>query len=485
MTLPLRWSPFERYMLRDDRASHPMTFTIRLKFAGSFDAQAFERAVLEAVERHPLLRARLAGERPAEFTWVASPDPRPYLDIGPLDAPLRFPGTPGTEQIDLRQANGLRIWVRTGADHEGARKTEMRFQFHHACCDGLGAYRYLEDVLACYHRAVVPGEHPPLRPLESEDLARRADYGLTWWKLLLRLPAEIWGAVVGLAVFLIVRPRPLKTSERPTPGSDDGLTLLDYPAYKFDVETSHRLRDVAKAAGATMNDLLLCELFRAMSRWNAMNDPRAGGGNLRIMMPVSLRVAADELTPAANIVAMVNLDRNLTMYKNPRLMLTTIRLETRFLQYFRFGLAFIRCITFFGWIPGGIEFMASGGRCYATSVLSNLGRVLVETPNPWQNGRLVAGDLVLEAIESAPPVRPHTHTSLTCLFYDGRLSVIQNYDRHHFTPPAAEALMQVTIDQLRETAAAGKLARVNEVTPGVINGPSRDAMLDHAEAGRR
>ncbi len=483
MTLPLRFSPFERYMLRDDRASHPMTFTIRLKFAGPFDAPAFERGVLQAVERHPLLRARLEGERPADFTWVASPDPRPYLDVAPLDAPLRFPGA---EQIDLRNANGLRIWVRTGADHDGAQKTEMRFQFHHSCCDGLGAYRFIEDTLACYHREVVPGEHQPLRPLNSEALARRADYGLSWWKLLLRLPAEIWGAVVGLAVFLIVRPRPLKTSERPAPGSDDGLTLLDYPAFKFDAETSRRLRDVAKAAGATMNDLLLCELFRAMSRWNAMNDPRAGGGNLRIMMPVSLRVAADELTPAANIVAMVNLDRNLTMYKNPRLLLTTIRLETRFLQYFRFGLAFIRCITFFGWIPGGIEFMASGSRCYATSVLSNLGRVLVETPNPWQNGRLVAGDLVLEAIESAPPVRPHTHTSLTCLFYDGRLSVIQNYDRHHFTPAAAEALMQVTIDQLRESAAAGKLTRIAEQSPAAIDGgPSREAVLDRAEAGRR
>ena len=458
MPLPLRFSPFERYMLRDDRASHPMTFTIRLKFAGRFDEPAFERAVLQAVERHPLLRARLEGDRPSRFTWVASPDPRPYLDVAPLGAPLRFPGS---EQIDLRQHNGLRIWVRTGADREGNERTEMRFQFHHSCCDGLGAYRFIEDVLACYHRAVVPGEHPPLQPLDKSALARRAKFGLTWWKVLLRLPAEIWGAVVGLAMFMLVRPRALETSERPAPGSDDGLTLLDYPAYKLDVDTSHRLRDVAKGAGATMNDLLLCELFRAMSRWNAQNDPRAGGGNLRIMMPVSLRVAADEQTPAANIVAMVNLDRNLTLYKNPRLLLTTIKLETRFLQYFRFGLAFIRCITFFGWIPGGIEFMSSGSRCYATSVLSNLGRVLVETPNPWRDGRLVAGDLVLEAIESAPPVRPHTHTSLTCLFYDGRLAVIQNYDRHHFTPAAAAALMQVTIDQLRETAAAGKLVRAD------------------------
>jgi hypothetical protein len=459
MTLPLRFSPFERYMLRDDRASHPMTFTIRLKFLGRFDAQAFEQAVLEAVERHPLLRARLEGNRPTEFTWVASPDPRPYLDVAPLDAPLRFPGA---EQIDLRRANGLRIWVRTGPDSAGNPRTEMRFQFHHSCCDGLGAYRFIEDVLACYHRAVVPGEHPPLRPLDPTALARRAKYGLTWWKLLLRLPAEIWGAVVGLAVFLIVRPRPLRTPERPAPGSDDGLTLLDYPAYQFDIAESHRLRDVARAAGATMNDLLLCELFRAISRWNAMQDPRAGGGNLRIMMPVSLRVDGDEWTPAANIVAMVNLDRNLSLYKKPRLLMTTIRLETRFLQYFRFGLAFIRCMTFFGWVPGGIEFMASGSRCYATTVLSNLGRVLVETPNPWQDGRLVAGDLVLIGIESAPPVRPHTHTSLTCLFYDGRLAVIQNYDRHHFTPAAAEALMQVTIDQLHETAAAGRLIRADE-----------------------
>src|SRR5262249_28089159 len=90
-------------------------------------------------------------------------------------------------------------------------------------------------------------------------------------------------------------------------------------------------------------------------------------------------------------------------------------------------------------------------RCYATSCLSNLGRVLVEAPLPRRDGKLVAGNLVLEGIESAPPVRPHSHTSLTCLFYRGCLTLVQNYDRHHFTPDGAQALMDVTVQQLRET----------------------------------
>jgi len=448
MTLPLRATAFERYMLTDDRPGHPMTFTVRLKFLGRIDRAAFDSAVDQGVRRHPLLGAHLVGDRASKLTWVPAADPFPYVDYGDEAKPLRFPGT---EHIDLRTHTGLRIWVRGGDEH-----TEMRFQFHHCCCDGIGGYRLIEDVLCAYHRALRPEDRDVnFRPLEPNLLRTRMRYGLSWWHVLLRVPLEIWGAVVGMAMFLFLRPQPLVSPERPDEAEADCPLLLDIPTHTFETEESNRLRDVARSSGATMNDLLLRDLLLAMNEWNANLDPHAGGRLMRIMIPMSLRRAGDEAMPAANVVAMVNLDRWLKWYRNPARLLSSIAWETRILQYFRFALAFIRCITLLERIPGGLEFMTRANRCYATSVLSNMGRVLAHAPLPRQDGKVLAGGMLLLGIESAPPVRSFIATGLTCLYYGGRLTLVQNYDRTVFTPQAAAQLLALTVRQILKSAGSG------------------------------
>jgi len=444
VTLPLKATAFERYMLEDDSPRHPMTYTVRLKFLGRINNAAFDTAMDLAVRRHPLLGAHLVSNRSSNLTWVQTQAPFPYVDYGDEAKPFRFPGT---ERIDLSRHTGLRTWVRGSNE-----RTEIRFQFHHCCCDGIGAYRFIEDVLCAYHTVIRPEDLVELRPLNPGLLSKRTQFGLSWWRLLLRLPLEIWGAVVGLAMFLLLRPQPLVSPEQPDKSEVDSPQLLDYPTHTFEVEESNRLRDSARVAGATMNDLLLRDLILAMDEWNAGLDKSTAGRLIRVMIPMSLRVAGDEVMPAANVVAMVNLDRWLKIYRNPSRLLTSIAWETRILQYCRFALTFIRCITLFEWIPGGLAFLTRANRCYATCVFSNMGRVLAEAPLPRQDGKLVVGDLLLVEMGSAPPVRSFVATGLTCLYYCGQLTLVQNYDRHHFTPHAAAELMSLTVRQILKSA---------------------------------
>lgn len=451
--LPLATTVFERYMLTDDRERHPMTFTIRLKFTGEVDRSAFDTAIERGVRRHPLLCANLATDEKGDLNWIPALDPRPYVDYGNETTPLHFPGA---ERIDLRNNTGLRIWVRSG---DG--RTEMRFQFHHSCCDGIGAYSVVEDVLCAYHLAMCPDDHEAgFHTKEPERLRTRAQFGLTWWRVVCRLPQEIWGAVVGMFLFMVSRPQPLVAPEQPADAEDDPTRLLDYPAHTFDVEESNRLRDVAKSSHATMNDLLMRDLIVAMHDWNEKQSPETEGRLLRVIVPMNLRVPGDEKMPAANVVAMVNIDRWYRMYRNPARLLRSIAWEMRFLQYFRFSIAFIRCITLLERIPNGLSYVTRANRCYATSVLSNMGRVLYHAKLPRCDGKLVTGGLLLEGVESAPPVRPFVATSLTCLFYGGRLTLVQNYDRHHFTPEAANELLAATVRQIQKTATAVELAPV-------------------------
>ncbi len=449
MHAPLPLVPFETYMLADDRVSHPMTFTIRLKFRGSFNRSAFEHAVSEALARHPLLAARVAKSGRRKQVWTWSDAPAAWLDIAEESVPLR---SPGTERIDLTRDCGLRIWVR---ESEG--RVEIRLQFHHSATDGVGAYRFIEDLLCLYHNGVVAvEERVALRPLDAELLKRRGQFGLSWPKLLLRLPMELWGIVIGFAMFFLRRPVEISTAGLVDPGpdgdTDDGLTLLDLPAKTLSKTQLGRMKDAGKQDGATLNDLLIRDLCLAVHKWNVSKQACKRWKPIRVMIPTSLRVEGDELMPAANVVAMVFVDRRPTWYPDSRWLLRSIAWELKFIKSLRLGLAFIRGTAIGSQIPGGLRFLTRTGRSYATCVISNMGRVLSDTPLKYEQGKLTAGEMQLEGVESAPPIRPRTKAALSIVSYAGRMTLILNYDRHAFTRATAEELFKTIVRQIEDVA---------------------------------
>ncbi len=86
--MAMKLTPFEHYMLLDDRRSHPMTYMIRLEFSGRFHCDAFQAAVARAIQRHPLLRSHVVRMSVGGFRWVPAPDPLPYLDCAETSVPL-------------------------------------------------------------------------------------------------------------------------------------------------------------------------------------------------------------------------------------------------------------------------------------------------------------------------------------------------------------------------------------------------------------
>jgi len=457
MSLPL--TAFERYMLTDDCPEYPMTFTVRMKFSGRFDEAAFRRAVRRTVARHPLFASRVEGSK-RHPQWVPT-DEDVYLDIADLDTVLRFPGS---EQIDLRKENGLRIWVRTGANW-----TEMRVQFQHCTTDGIGSYRFLEDLLCAYDAEACGREDVKAwRPIQPAKLAHRGDFGLRWWQVLLRLPLEIWGIIAGMVTFFFLKPTPLKTPLTPSETPAERLVLLDYPTHTFSAAETQQIRQAGKREKATLNDLMVRDLFVAMDAWNQQHSDGKSGRLMRVVTPVSLRSPGDEDLPATNVVAMVFLDRHLGLYRNARILLKSINWEMWYLRSWRLGIAFVRCTGLVSLFPGGLEFLTRSNRCYATATMSNMGQGLIETQLPRTEGKIIAGDLVLEALESAPPIRAFTSIGLTFVTYAGRLAMIMNYDRHHFTAATAQRLLKQYIAAIKSAAGIAEpaTADVDHVSVG-------------------
>ena len=138
---PLPMVAFERYMLADDRPEYPMTFVMALRLAGEVDRACMEESLREALLCHPLLRAVVDDKNARRPCWVSAGENPVGFDWEQDTESLQCPEGGA---IDLQSQPGLRAWAR-----QGENCVELTFQFHHSCCDGIGAM--------CFHRRCVAG----------------------------------------------------------------------------------------------------------------------------------------------------------------------------------------------------------------------------------------------------------------------------------------------------------------------------------------
>ena len=431
MLFPLLLTPFEEYMLADDRLQWPMTFFLRLSCRGEYRAMLLSSALAATIARHPLVGCLLANGERGQLQWVEGPGSAPPILECDADLALDL-GT--TRQIDLRREIGLRLWVRQAAPD----RWTLWLQFHHACCDGLGAMQFVRDLMAVYGARLTDQKEYNQSPLDPQRLRRRGSFGLTVLRQLIRLPQELLG-ILGAIEFFLHRPPSLGATvqcgaeTQPREKEADGLTAGStackqmFPrslTHRFSREETERLRDVARTEDVTLNDLLLANLFSALDDWFVAHRPEARKQFLRVMVPTNLRSVADAATPAANIVSLVNLDRRPGRYKSPRKLLKSLSLEMAIIKRCRLGIT-MHHLARIARRFGKLSWLVRDDRCLSTGVLSNLGDItsLVQ-PGPT-NADTTLGRSALEvlSLEFLPPIRPFTAASFGVLTFRDQLTI--------------------------------------------------------------
>lgn len=442
---PLHLSTFESLLLADDRAGYPMTFACHLTLRGQIDRAAWEAATDAALDRHPLLRAQIAPGKRGAPCWILAKEPRPWTRWQPWDAPLECPQG---EPIDLATSTGLRVWVRQGDE-----RAVVTMQFHHACCDGIGAYRFMGDLLALYGLRTCTGlQRPPeLSPLDPALYRLRTRRALEFdggeEGMRRRLLGETW-RLLGLGAAPLAAPRPIVTS---------GLPWSDFPGLctlSFDRQSHEHLRDVASSQGGTLNDLLLRDLFLAMRDWNGRRRRGFGPRRLRIAMPTDLRTTQDYAMPAANMTSYAFLTRPEQACDDPAALLRGIRDETALVKHNRSGVLFLRMVGVSLRVPGLLPWVLARRRCLASAVMSNVGdpsrRFTARLPR--EGGLIVAGNLVLEDITGVPPYRPQTRATFSVFQYARRLTLCLRCDPSCFALDDTRELLELMASKLRLSA---------------------------------
>ena len=439
---PLHLTSIEKFLWTDDRPRYPMAFVIQLALSGTLDRTAFEAALEGALKRHPLLTSLVRPAKRKARCWVASDGAVPPVDWAEDDVPV---SCPHGEWIDLQHEVGLRIWIRQGPD-----RVRLITQFHHACCDGIGAYRFLGDLLALYGaRTAGQQPAPTLHPVDLTRLRGRANGCMD----LARSGQNARLTIRSLAQGFQIMGHGCTPLHRPKTGA--GRPAAPFPGIcssTFDRSQHQQLRDAAGKLGILLNDLLLLELFYTMHRWNSARRPRSPGRRFRIMMPVDLREIDDYETPAANILGYTLITCGAAQLRDRQRLAEGIREETALIKHDRLAKRFVDTITGAGNIRGLLPLLLAMPRTLATAILSNVGdpsrRFTARFPR--NAGRAVCGNLTLEEITGVPPIRPKTRATFSIFTYNRMLTISLRCDPHLFALDDTQELLSLYVQRLRQ-----------------------------------
>ena len=456
---PLPLTLFEEFLLADQRPGFPITFVIQLKFSGRVERAAFEQAVRTAVARHPLLSASVKQMARYTHRWVLTEEATPIhwssLSTADEDAPL---GDGYGEPVDLSREAGLSIWVRQGDE-----RSEVRLQFHHACCDGIGGFRFVEDLLVAYAAQTGGEATATLADLDVARLAVRGHFGLAPRPWRQRLRETIFGAKEALRLY---REKPLSIAipresqrdtdaqERTESASDDGRPSaggsLVFASQRFSGDMLRKLRVAATDANATLNDLLLHDLFLALREWNARHDADRGERYLRIVMPQSLRERADASMPAANVMSYSFLTRRTDACRAGDELMGGLAWETAAIRKYRLALYFIGGLAVGHRWKFLMKWGLSDRHCFATAVMTNVGDPTrrFRARFPRTDGRIHVGNLVLDDITGVPPLRPMTRAAFSITTYARQLTVSVMCDGTVMNHDDAQGLLDCFVSRL-------------------------------------
>lgn len=437
-TFPL--THFEELMLHQDSSAFPTNCFVRMRFEGLLDERAFRAAVLATIKRHPLLHSTVQQHR-GRYRWhvdEAAPDVT-WFSGASAEGPTYL-------RLNLEVEHGLRFVVRVDE-----RDSELVVQFHHACCDGLAIFQVVHELLLAYAIEKDGNATYSLPDVAQDLLDSRGSLGLTTGSFLRIFVRQAVG-LLGVVQFLVRKPEHLvrhRVVDRTAPTPPAFPTVV---AHHFDKEVSADLRQAAKRARVTQNDLLIRDLFLALQEFRRSQQVGNPEGWLRVMIPVSLRRKEQYQAPAANIVSSVFLDRRSADMEEPDQLLKGLSEEMNLIKRLQLNYLFIYSLWVQRLLPRGLQRTARPKNCQITAVFTNLSRLFLRSPLPRSEGRLRCGNVVLNETEAIPPIARHLNAAFGVSWYASRLTITLHHDPRAVSTQAADELLGIVVRRVQKSS---------------------------------
>ncbi len=444
---PLPLSPFEKFILWDERPRQPMTFFIELHFQSELDVQRLTASMTDTILRNPLLACRIARYQ-GSLCWVHDPGFRPRI-LTEADKPPIQDGRP--RPIDLTQECGVRFWLTRHSRGAGVMGSRLLTQVHHACCDGIGTRNILLEILAGYaaRQPGVDGSQFKRVWCQRDDqaLLSRFDFSSVFHGP----PAKkltTWQRLKNAHYFHFQPPRPLRSRDKNSDPPRTNRPLADAAAGRdeqaawhplqhevIDRETSARIFEKTRRENLTLNDVGLGLLFYTCCRWNQQLGDCHPRSRIRLMMPYDLRSRRDLRMSAANRLGFSFLGRTHTQCRDRSLLIKSVSEEIEAIRLSRLPLDFLDSLKMCDTWPGLAKWTMDRNRNMATAVLTYGGEVMrgMSKCFPVTGQARLVGNALLGSVLAAPPVRENTNISIGLCSNWGQLCMSAAWNRDEFT----------------------------------------------------
>lgn len=440
---PLRLTDFEHYAFNDDSPQHPMVIVMRTLLEGPVDICVMENAIRKVVTDNPLLRSTVddSGWSPR---WRPVECHQPVIDVietGDRDPSQRC----APRRIDLTSQTGVQFELRRGS----ARSVLVAW-FHHACVDGIGAIRFLGDILAEYgiQTAAVGQEPPTVRTLDHALLRRRGTRRMPGAGRDRRAPLvhtlmETFRLFGRRAYRLVRRPPSLQPAANSTSPNIIQTRILDR-------HVTRRLKRLAAEQGVTTNDLCMLVFLDQLECWGPGNAHRSSTDLFRVLMPVSMRNPEHDRISAANVLSYVFHSYRRKQIRNTNELLASIHRKSHQMLTRNEGAAMLWGFAIARHIPGLFRFSRRLQPDFATTVLSNVGEVrrLFENRFPLKKGRAVAGNVLIQSVDGVAPVRENTNIAMAFGTYGGELIMHVSRNTRLFSEADVDVLLDALVDRI-------------------------------------
>ena len=375
---PLQLTAFEQLMLYQDQAFHPMVFELCCQVMGRIQPQVARLALEAASVRHPMLLARIQNQ-----AWVLEPSFR---------VPLIWDSDPGEPLHPIRNGGARLV----------ASQDSLRFEFHHASCDGEGASLFLRDFFQAY-QAISEGSSPTWRAVDLRPLVRR-DH-LPWPQATVSQGANLPLSQHLRQVLEFLAYRPVQAR---TDSFGERVTLRGTTAYTFSREQTRTIVEKAKAAGMNLNTVALGLLFQTLARQPRRPCFPPFAERLRILMPVSNRSFSDFRMGATNRISYAYLTRRLQdALGEPKALFSGLQEEVKYVRQHRPDLVLLAGIDV-AWRLGLLGLLYRWSRLQATAILSYMGDLSPRRGYRIEDGYYRVNDFALHSVHGSPPVTPGT-----------------------------------------------------------------------------
>lgn len=412
-----------------------MTFVIEIRLSGDFRFEEFRSAYSSALERHPLLCSHVSRIR-GKIYWTNG---QRFHDI---ERDVSIDSLPiSWQEIDLATETGVKLRV-----SEGDQETLVTFVFHHAATDGIGAIRFIGDLLGIYGKQTAKdGEVPELNELSDQALLAR---GQLWDQT--SVPDRSWKRTLQhMLEFAACFPTNIA---KPKSTSENSSRKHFFVSRQLDRKLHSRLKNRAHQLGVHPNDIYLSCYFFTMKAWNQAQGRKAERESYRVSIPASLRTSQHDQLSAANVLSMILINFSGSKIENSTRFILNLHRRMGQILNTADSRLLVRVLQFASYFPGGMFASTRNPIRYCTGVLANVGDVKRQfnCRFPLRKGKCVAGSVVLESLYGAAPIRKGTAIGVSLGTYAGELLVNFNCDSRVLPNEQAEVFADLYMSKLCE-----------------------------------